>query len=180
MRKIFVLAGVVSLTLCSMAARADTIVLNWGEQNGPISVWPTLLDAGTDTFSIPNGQVITGAIFSSTWGNSSYPDTGIMSVDVNGVQMGACLDESNVCWTGFSPTPFSYTYTAGDLASLSGGAADLTIDQTGPYTIRLGDSTLTITTTDASLPEPAPWWALGAGMLALTGLARRKQAIAAR
>ena len=145
---------------------ASTYTLTWPEVNA-CGTWPCTFDAGTMSF--PAGTVVS-AVFSSTFGNSTVPNTAIMSVFVNGVDVGDCASASDPCWGAGSPTPFTYVYTAGDLASLNSGLADLTINQTDCCVIRLGVSTLVVTT----VPEPGSMLLLGSGILGLAGAIRRK------
>jgi hypothetical protein len=130
------------------------ITLHWGEQNGPDNPpIPYFLDAGTLSFTLPPNETITGAVFSSTFGNSTVYSTAAVDVYVNNLLVGSCPGAPDPCFTGTDGdvVPFSYAYTQADLATLASGAADLTITQNSPLFARLGDSTLLITTT----PEPA-------------------------
>jgi hypothetical protein len=67
-------------------------------------------------------------------------------------------------------TPWSYTFTPAQLATLKSGSIAYTVVQTGDFQVESGITTLTITVA----PEPAPL-ALIAGGLSLLVFARRKQ-----
>jgi PEP-CTERM motif len=171
---IYFLAAAVLCLVSGFSAKADTITLSWGEQNGTGTL-PFTIDAGTLAFTVPTGQSIVGAVFSSTLGNSTIPNTAVMNVFVNGVLVGACLPGDPVCATSAVPTPFSYTYTTADLLSLATGLADLTITQTDCCVIRLGDSTLVITTAPTAAPEPGSLALLGLGVFGLAALKLSKR-----
>src|SRR5215470_17028966 len=182
MKKSFMIYFLAAALLClfsGISAKADTLTVTWGEVNGP-DLFPGFftgtIDAGAMPFTIPSGQTIVGAIFSSTLGNSNPLDfdgsTAVMTVDVNGVQVGSCPDKSSPCWIGTgSPIPFTYTFTSADLLALGSGTADLTITQTDCCVIRLGASTLVITTSPTTAtPEPGSLALLGFGVLGLAAL----------
>jgi hypothetical protein len=118
-----------AVLLLPAVSKADTITVNWGEQNGPDgAALPFTLNAGTMVFTIPAGQQILNAVFSSTLGNTLVGSTAVMNVFVNGIQVGSCPSGSSPCFLG-GPNPFTYTFTSGDLNSLLSGTADLTITQ---------------------------------------------------
>lgn len=176
-----------SIAFCLLAAglvcmvsgtpvKADTLTVTWSEVNGPDlspGFFTGTFDAGLMSFAIPAGQTIVGAIFTSALGNENFFDgsTAVMTVDVNGVQVGSCPDRSSPCWQGTgSPIPFSYTFTAADLLALGSGTVDLTITQTDCCVIRLSPSTLVITTAPVGTPEPGSMALLGFGILGLAAL----------
>ncbi len=176
--KLAIAIGILAL-LTPALGKADVITVTWPEQNGPdAGCVGIILGSCTGvpvtlsslmTFTIPAGQSIVSAVFSSTYGNSTVPNTAIETITVNGVQVGACTSSLNPCWNGLSPTPFSYTYTAADLLTLLSGTADLVATQTDCCIIREGVSTLVITTT----PEPGTLALFGSG-IGLLGLYRRR------
>ena len=176
---VFAVAALFCL-LSSASAKADTITLTWTQQNGPTGQPLTYtLDAGSDVFTILTGQEIVGAVFTSALGNSnSFLDsTAVMNVYVNGIQVGSCPDRSSPCWNGTgNPIPFTYTYTATDLLSLTSGMADLTITQTDCCAIRLSPSMLTITTAPiTATPESGSLSMLGLGVLGLAAVKLSKK-----
>ena len=75
-------------------AQASTITVTWPEVNGPQSPssFPFTIDAGTMTFTLPPTEVITGAVFSSTFGNTIVDRTAVIK-DVLSTRClrGACL-----------------------------------------------------------------------------------------
>ena len=176
MRRIVFVVSVVlaAILLLPAFSRADSFTFSWGEQNGP-STYPTSLDAGSQLFSVPDGQTITDATFTSTFGNSTVPSTAVMDVFINSVLVGSCYVDTQ-CWSSITtPTPFSYTFTSTDLSALTTGSVDLSINQTDCCVIRLGSSTLTIDTAPTTpTPEPASVALLGSGLAGLMVMRKRR------
>jgi PEP-CTERM motif-containing protein len=154
------------LLTCSLSAQAAIIILNFSELNGDGN-FPATFDGGTENFVIPVGESIVGAVFEGQFGNSQSSSTAVMDVFVNNVLMASCPDQSAFCWiTG--PVPFSHVYSLGELASLAGGAAHLTVDQLDCCFARLAPSTLTITTAPlGAVPEPSTFALITCGLVGL-------------
>ena len=71
--------------------------------------------------------------------------------------------------------PFSHIYSVGELASLTGGAAHLTVEQLECCTARLGPSTLTITTAPSgAVPEPSTLGLISFGLAGIYWRSRRR------
>jgi hypothetical protein len=175
--KLFVVIAV--LGLCgAFSAQAASFTLNWPEQNGPgvSEGFPYVLDAGTQLFTIPLGETVIAAGFSSTLGNSEASSTAVMDVSVNGVLVGSCPNRSAPCWVGGGPYSFTHAYTSGELSSLNTGSANLTITQNDCCVIRLGASSLDITTGPggSGIPEPSALALMGSGLISLALAARRR------
>jgi len=151
---------------------ATIIVSTLPEYNG-VGIYPATETVGTFVYSIPPGEFIVSAVYSSTLGNSTVPNTAVMDVIVDGLVVGSCLSPSDPCWFGGSPIPFSYTFAPADFALLSDGSALLSVDQLDCCVIRLGASSLTIET--ALVPEPGSLVLFGLGLLAFGTLQFRRR-----
>ena len=174
---IYSVAAILVLLVSGVSAKADTLTVTWGEVNGLVfqPPLPYTQDAGSVPFSVPAGQSIVGAVFTSTFGNSVFPNTAEINVFVNGILVGSCSSFLDPCFEGASPTLFSYTFTSTDLLALGSGAADLSITQVSNNIIRLGPSTLTITTAPVGAPEPGSLALLGVGIFGLAALKLSKK-----
>jgi len=110
-----------------------------------ISSFPTpgeVTTVGTFTFTIPTDEVVTGVIISGTFGNGDSPTTaesdyflgdgsdGETSVEVaGGNTANPCDSIYDDCYSNQNgPTPWSYTFTAADLANLAGGLSTGSVD----------------------------------------------------
>ncbi|MGH9794660.1 MAG: PEP-CTERM sorting domain-containing protein [Candidatus Acidiferrales bacterium] len=131
---------------------------------------------GIFTFLIPPGDVITAAVLTGTFGNSSSQFNGSSAgVDVflNGLLVAQCVIGTQ-CWTGPGPNAWSFTLSPSQLALLGSGSATLTAIQTSQTTIRLGVTNLTVATTTV-VPEPATLIMFGSGIAAIGGIMRRRR-----
>ena len=163
--------------MSAASANATVLVFNAGEYNGDGSLGPATVTSWNVV--LPGGESIVSANFTSNFGNSEVNSTATGFVTVGGVTVGTCNGSGNPCWD--SPgAPINYNFLASEFASLLGNI-DLVYTQTDCCVIRLGASTLTITTqATGAVPEPANWAMLIAGF-GLTGavMRRRRTAVAA-
>ena len=163
--------------MSAASANAAVLVFNAGEYNGNGNNGPATVASWNVV--LPSGQSIVSANFTSSFGNSIVPSSATGFVTVGGVTVGTCPGDGNPCWNG-PGAAINYSFLASEFASLLGNI-DLVYDQTDCCVIRLGASTLTITTqATGAVPEPASWAMLIAGF-GLTGAAmrRRRTAVAA-
>jgi hypothetical protein len=136
---------------------------------------PNPITIGTFTFTVPTGQVITGATISGTFGDQNIPVTALADLFVDGgtIEVGNCDSTSDPCFSGTiggSPVPWSHPFTAAELGDLTGGTLDLIAVQNSFGAVFVGAPTLDIQTT----PEPASIFTLAGGLLALAAWRRRK------
>jgi hypothetical protein len=166
------LTALITIGLAS-TARAD-FNLTLPEFDGVLEAGPyplPPLTVGTYTYSIPAGEVITGADISGTFGNSTVPNSAGVDLNLDGLLVGQNV-QGGPGYTNQSPTPWSYTFTPADLALLLDGSAEFTATQTSEYVIRLGQTNLNIHTAPAT-PEPASMALLAGGVLPLLRRRRR-------
>jgi opacity protein-like surface antigen len=172
MKKIFAACtAAAALVAAAAPANAAVIVVNLGEYNGDGTNGPA--NVGTFNYVIPVGQTIVSALFESSFGNSVVDSSSTGTVSLDGITVGACAGPGNPCWDG-PGAAISYSFLASEFAALADGSANLVYNQTDCCVIRLGKSTLTITTR-GGVPEPAAWAMMLAGF-GLVGGAMRKRA----
>lgn len=176
MRKILVasLLCVAGLVVPS-SLRADSTTLTWSSYTGPSTFFtPNAQNVGFDVFSIPLGQAIISATFTSSFGGKY--GTAPVEVFVDGVEVGNCASSSSTC-SKSGPDTFSFNFTPSQFATLSLGVVDLYVIQTGSGKVNLGPSTLTIHTSPLKAnPEPATFFMVGSAVA--IGILRRKKRLA--
>jgi hypothetical protein len=153
------------LVLCSLAARANLIVLTLPEYSSPDSrdliltppPFSLTYTVGQFNFDL-GGQSIVAASLSGVYGNSQADTTANNILRIDGVVVSDTRDYSPSP-SGTSYVPWSYTFM--DFSALEDGTATLTTEQIDHSFVRLSPTTLTIET----VPEP------GTITLCISGLA---------
>jgi PEP-CTERM motif len=175
MKKFYTIcSATLALMGAAAPASASVIVVTLPEYNGTGNIGSEV--AGIFNYVIPVGETILSALFTSTFGNSMVDSSSTGNVTVDGITVGVCLGDGNPCWNG-PGAPISYNFLASEFSALADGSATLVYNQTDCCVIRLGESTLTLNTGVAGVPEPASWALMLAGF-GLTGAAmRRRQSV---
>ena len=157
------------------SAPAAIIVANLPEFSGGGSIGAQA--AGTFTYVIPVGDVITGVVFVGGFGNTAASSTAPEILTLDGVTVATC-GTSEGCTE--SPVPIVYFFDTTLFGLFTDGSAALVATQTDCCAVRLKASTLTITTITSGVPEPVSWALLVTGF-AISGAAlrRRRAGIAA-
>ena len=121
------------------------------------------------------GETIVSATLSGTWGETdTYSgSTAHAELYVDGMMVADTHDPALACDPYSCVTTWSYVFT--DFTSLMDGFLDFAAIQTSYYVLRLGETTLSITTEPTRVPEPGPLVLLGFGLLAY-GMIRRSKA----
>ena len=132
------------------------------------------------TVELAMGEFITGATFTSTFGNTVVPSSAIGTLSLAGITVASCDGPGYSCWEG-PITPISYSFLANEFAALNGSIA-LIYDQTDCCDIRLGEQRLEIATDFATtrVPEPAAWAMFLTGFGLVGAAARRRYRPAVR
>ena len=165
-----------ALSVTTIASQAATYTSTLPEFNGDGSLGTVTV--GTFLFSIPGTETITGATIDGQFGNSSVSSTAVQDVFADGIAVASCPTTSSFCWTT-GPEAWSFTFAPVDFGIFADGSVILTDNQTDCCVIRLGESTLTITTVGA-IPEPETYAMMLAGLGLLGFVAgRRKQNLTA-
>jgi hypothetical protein len=169
--KRFALQFAVLLAGSALTLSASNVQVTLSEFSGAFitSGFPaSSVAVGTFVYSLPVGEQIVSASFSSTFGNSVVPSSAGVNVYVGGILVGTCLENDPCDTTLTTITPFNYAFQPSDFATLSSGSLDVTAIQTGGNYIRLGAETLNITTAALDgVPEPATFGLFGLGATAL-------------
>ena len=173
-------AGLAAAALTAFAAAAPAAAQEATETAtvGPVS----LDDPGTygitetlGTFNFATSPYITilGATISGEWGSSPLsPNTAPGNYYVGNVLVFTC-NPGDACWGSSTETPWSYTFTAADLATLQSGDVDFTAYQTDFGQVQADVTTLSL---DVYVPEPASIALFATSLLGLGLLVRRARA----
>lgn len=159
-------------------AKADSIILLSAEYNGafvpPTATFPRPeTTIWTYNYTVPAGQVVTGATVQGFFGNSTCNTTAPVDLYLDGVRIAQCVAGAPCTGAGGAtgPVPFSYSFST--FAVFTDGRAVLSIVQTGPGAVRLGQTSLTLQT--SPVPEPATMFLLGTGLASAAAIMRRRR-----
>lgn len=176
-------AGVITSTILATSQTADF------SGNYPLPSTGST-NIGDFTFAIPNGDMVLGATISGSFGNNFSSGITTITADSNyfvdgtAIEVATC-DSPNVATNGLSlacdggisitsPTTWTYTFTAANLATLAplfaAGSVDFNYVQNYYGQVNTGNTTLSITIT----PEPATSIAITLGVAGIAVLRRRK------
>ncbi len=145
---------------------------------GPVSLddpgtYPTTETLGTFNFATSPYITLLGATISGDWGISPLsPNTAPGNYYVGNVLVFTC-NPGDSCWGSNTETPWSYTFTASDLAALESGDVNFTAYQTGLGQVQADTTTLSL---DVYVPEPASMALFATSLLGLGLLMRRARA----
>ena len=141
-------------------ARTLTLVAALEEFDG--SCQPSACAVGTFAIALPAGETIASAALAGTFGNSSATSSAPVQVFLDGALVATCRDV-DPCFDSQVPVAWSFDLAPADFALLADGSAALSALRTGGQVVRLGETTLTVTT----VPEPSSALLLGLGLTAL-------------
>lgn len=163
------------LATCLLAAGASqagtiTATLPSYDGNGVVGAKETI---GTFSFSVPAGQLVTGATISGFFGNTWASSTAAQEIYADGILVATCVYDAD-CWNNVdNPLPWSHTFTGSELGIFGDGSVKLEDLQTDCCVIRLGETTLVVTTA-AAVPEPETYALMLGGLAVLAWAARRR------
>lgn len=148
------------VSVAAPLAAARTIVLTFPAYSGPVieSGFPApVTTVGQQWLDLPAGEAITAATISGSWGNMEWPQ-GTAGVDVmlEGLRVARCVKPDPNCW-GPTPgqIPWSRQLSLAERMALKPGTISLAAMQTSDTRLRLGQTTLTITTSPGRVEKPA-------------------------
>ncbi len=158
-----------------------TPVIDFDPADYPLA--PALI--GDFNFTIPIGEQVIGGTISGYFGNDDNPPTTDSTapsdyyIDNGAIEVASCDDSlsfSDACETSSTPTSWTYTLTATDLANLSAelssGSIDFTASQNFYGAVNMGTTTLDLVLT----PEPSMIFFLCGGLAGIALLRRFRKA----
>ncbi len=186
--------SVVSLFLFAFAANAGVVSSSIASTDGTFTFsTPETIVIGSFSFTSTPSALISSATISGSFGNTDVPGTTNVTadsdyyvdtsstLDANAIEVAACDDPTPFtptlpCDAGTqsgAPQTWSYTFTAGNLATLASGFGSgklyFIAVQNDVGAVNTGLTELTATT----VPEPSTWLFMGSGLAALVLLRRR-------
>ncbi|MCC7133353.1 MAG: PEP-CTERM sorting domain-containing protein [Gemmatimonadales bacterium] len=182
MRKIFAAAGLVTTLAAGQAAAQTPFSYSIPEFDGTLNTSGFPISFNWFNLGNNTGLQFFSVTLSGTFGNSSAGSSAGTDLFFGNILVAQCVQFA-ACYT--SVVPWTYTLTAGDLASLNvwmqTNALTGTAVQTSPFFIRLGQTSIRGTYgayNVTPVPEPATvgLMALGLVGVGVAGYRRRKQA----
>ena len=175
MQKRYLILGFLVMLLCgarqaSAVVIVDTLPEFSGEFHDAGESYPLApMTIGTFIYDVPEGDVIDSGTLEGRFGNSQGGNTAPLDVLLNDLIVAQCAPGGSSC-TQLPQEAFSFNFSKIQFQYLEQKPVNLRAVQTGPGTLRLGPTTLTIQT--KPVPEPSTILLLGMGLLSL--LSRRR------
>jgi hypothetical protein len=159
-------------------ANAATIKVTLPEYSGvDLSAGPfPELNIGTFDFTsqLTPGEHIVSAKISGQWGNSTLFTSAHNYISIDDIIVAYSGEPKyyNVFNTAF--TPWSYDFEKSELSIFNEGKAVMKSQMLSPFIVRLGETTLELTTEPTPAPEPSSMVLGLMGLSSMLGLRRKK------